>query len=51
LRGSSESRPDLAGRTHRYPVSNAFGLTHSNDFWVAGDGEIEILAWLVEGGL
>jgi peroxiredoxin len=35
--------PILLDDTNRYPVSNAYGLTHvPTIFWIAGDGEIEI---------
>ena len=35
--------PVLLDDTHRYPVSNAFGLTNvPSVFWIAQDGEIEV---------
>ena len=37
------SFPVLLDDTHRYPVSNAYGLTNvPSIFWVAQDGEIEV---------
>jgi peroxiredoxin len=35
--------PVLLDDTHRYPVSNAYGLTNvPSVFWIAQDGEIEV---------
>jgi peroxiredoxin len=35
--------PILLDDTHKYPVSNAYGLTNVPTlFWIAGDGEIEV---------
>ena len=37
------SFPVLLDDTHRYPVSNAYGLTNvPSVFWIAQDGEIEV---------
>jgi peroxiredoxin len=41
--------PVLLDDTHKYPVSNAYGLTNvPTIFWIAQDGEIEIssVGWL-----
>jgi peroxiredoxin len=41
--------PILLDDTHKYPVSNAYGLTNvPTIFWIAQDGEIEIssVGWL-----
>ena len=41
--------PVLLDDTHKYPVSNAYGLTNvPTVFWIAQDGEIEIssVGWL-----
>jgi peroxiredoxin len=41
--------PVLLDHTHKYPVSNAYGLTNvPTIFWIAQDGEIEIssVGWL-----
>ena len=41
--------PVLLDDTHRYPASNAYGLTNvPSIFWVAQDGEIEVssVGWL-----
>lgn len=35
--------PILVDETHKYPVSNAYGLTNvPSIFWIAQDGEIEV---------
>jgi len=41
--------PVLLDDTHKYPVSNAYGLTNvPTIFWIAADGEIELssVGWL-----
>jgi peroxiredoxin len=41
--------PVLLDDTHKYPVSNAYGLTNvPSIFWIAQDGEIEVssVGWL-----
>lgn len=41
--------PILLDDTHKYPVSNAYGLTNvPSIFWIAQDGEIEVssVGWL-----
>jgi peroxiredoxin len=43
------SFPVLLDDTHKYPVSNAYGLTNvPSIFWIAQDGEIEVssVGWL-----
>jgi peroxiredoxin len=43
LREYGVTFPVLLDDTHRYPVSNAYGLTNvPTIFWIAQDGEIEI---------